>query len=59
MATAGNARIIDMEGKIGRLEKGDFADLIAVEGDPLKDLSALEKTRIVMKGGIFMKGQPA
>jgi imidazolonepropionase-like amidohydrolase len=59
MATAGNARIIDMEGKIGTIEKGKFADLIAVEGDPVEDLSALEKIRMVMKGGIFMKGQPA
>jgi imidazolonepropionase-like amidohydrolase len=59
MATAGNARIIDMEGKIGTIEKGKFADLIAVEGNPLQDLSALEKIRMVIKGGIFMKGQPA
>jgi len=59
MATAGNARIIDMEGKIRTIEKGKFADLIAVEGDPLEDLSPLEKIRMVMKGGIFMKGQRA
>jgi len=59
MATARNARIIDMGGKIGTIEKGKFADLIAVEGDPVEDLSALEKIRMVMKGGIFMKGQPA
>lgn len=55
MATSVNARILDMQGKIGVVKKGAFADLIAVEGDPLKNVRALEAVRMVMKGGVFMK----
>ncbi len=56
MATSVNAKIIGMEGKTGVIKKGAQADLIVVEGDPLKDLGALDTVRLVMKGGVFMKG---
>jgi imidazolonepropionase-like amidohydrolase len=36
----------------GNIEKGKFADLIAVPGDPLKDITELEKIKFVMKGGV-------
>lgn len=39
------------EALFGTIEKGKFADLIAVTGDPLKDITVLEKIRFVMKGG--------
>ena len=36
---------------IGSLEKGKYADLIAVSGDPLKDITEMERVKFVMKGG--------
>jgi imidazolonepropionase-like amidohydrolase len=54
-ATSLNARIIDMQDQIGSLAKGKDADLIAVTGDPLVDLEALDRVDMVMKGGVFVK----
>lgn len=42
-------------GRIGTLEKGKLADLIAVDGDPLKDLGVLTKPAMVMKGGVLIR----
>ncbi len=42
-------------GRIGSLEKGKFADIIAVSGDPLADITELERVKFVMKGGDVMK----
>ena len=41
----------------GAIEKGKFADLIAVTGDPLKDITELERVRFVMKGGKVIKNE--
>ena len=41
----------------GALEPGKFADIIAVEGDPLKDITVLEQVRFVMKGGAVIKNE--
>lgn len=41
----------------GSIEKGKFADLIAVTGDPLKDVTELERVRFVMKGGKVIKNE--
>ena len=41
----------------GYIEKGMFADLIAVAGDPLKDITELERVRFVMKGGAVIKNE--
>jgi imidazolonepropionase-like amidohydrolase len=57
MATAVNAGIIDMQDQIGTIEKGKCADIIAVEGNPLEDISFIDNVPIVMKGGAFLKGQ--
>jgi imidazolonepropionase-like amidohydrolase len=49
------AKLLGWEGKIGALETGYFADVIAVAGDPLQDLSVLQNVSFVMKGGIIYK----
>lgn len=55
MATSVNARILGMEDKIGTIKKGAWADMIAIDGDPLKNIRALDSVRMVMKGGVFIK----
>ncbi|MFN7957994.1 MAG: amidohydrolase family protein [Holophagaceae bacterium] len=50
-ATLVAADLLRLSGEIGSLEAGRVADVIAVEGDPLADLGALERVRFVMKGG--------
>ncbi len=41
----------------GTIEAGKFADIVAVTGDPLKDITAMEKVVFVMKGGELIKDE--
>jgi imidazolonepropionase-like amidohydrolase len=50
-ATRLNAEIIGWQDRVGTVEAGKFADLIAVPGDPLQDIALLERVGFVMKGG--------
>jgi imidazolonepropionase-like amidohydrolase len=50
-ATALNAEILGWQDRVGTVEAGKFADLIAVAGDPLTDITELERVVFVMKGG--------
>jgi imidazolonepropionase-like amidohydrolase len=53
-ATAGNAHILDLPDR-GSIRSGMLADLIAVEGDPTSDVSALRNVRLVMKAGVIVR----
>jgi imidazolonepropionase-like amidohydrolase len=54
-ATSTAAKALHMEATIGAVKEGLFADLIAVEGDPIKDIKALRKVKFIMKGGVIHK----
>ena len=54
-ATATNAMIMGWEDEVGTLEPGKHADLIAVAGDPLDDITELERVLWVMKGGVVYR----
>jgi imidazolonepropionase-like amidohydrolase len=53
--TINAARLLGWEGQIGTLHAGYLADVVAVAGDPLSDISALQKVEFVMKGGVVYK----
>ena len=54
-ATSVNADVFGYAGKIGRIKKGLFADIIAVEGDPSADIKNIRKLKLVMKNGVIYK----
>jgi imidazolonepropionase-like amidohydrolase len=60
-ATTIGARVLRMEGKLGTLKPGAFADLLLIDGDPLKDLSLFQEQgkhlAAIMKGGSFYKNR--
>ena len=49
------ARLLDWEGKIGELKAGYFADVIAVDGNPLETISVVKSVKFVMKNGVVYK----
>jgi imidazolonepropionase-like amidohydrolase len=54
-ATSIAAKVIGWEDRVGAIEPGKYADLIAVEGDPLIDITELQRVMWVMKGGIVYR----
>jgi imidazolonepropionase-like amidohydrolase len=54
-ATLNASKLLGIEDRAGTLETGKYADIIAVEGDPLKDVTELERVKFVMKGGKVVK----
>lgn len=54
-ATINSADLLGFGDRIGSLEVGKLADIIAVDGDPLHDVKDLRKTRFVMKGGVVIR----
>ena len=50
-----NAEVLGWSDKIGSLDKGKYADLIAVSGDPLADITELQRVKFVMKGGRIIR----
>jgi len=54
-ATVNAADLLGWQDRVGTLEAGKFADLVAVDGDPLADVSVLENVKVVIKGGEIVK----
>jgi imidazolonepropionase-like amidohydrolase len=56
-ATSRAATMLEMDGKIGVVAPGAFADIVAVSGDPLRDIKVLENVQFVMKNGQVFKSE--
>ncbi|MBV9618917.1 MAG: amidohydrolase family protein, partial [Verrucomicrobia bacterium] len=55
--TMNAAEMLGWQDRVGAIESGKFADLIAVVGDPIADISELERVRFVMKGGKVIRNE--
>ncbi|MGA9564086.1 MAG: amidohydrolase family protein [Candidatus Korobacteraceae bacterium] len=56
-ATVNDADLLGWSDRVGVIEPGHFADIIAVDGDPLQDVTTLEHVKFVMKGGVVYKSE--
>ncbi len=54
-ATRSAAEALDKTGDVGAIAPGRYGDIIAVDGDPLADVRALQTVAFVMKGGVVVK----
>ena len=55
--TTTNAEVLGWQDRIGSIDKGKYADLVAVSGDPLADITELQRVKFVMKGGKVVKNE--
>jgi len=58
-ATINASDLLGWSGKVGSLDPGAWADIVAVDGDPLKDVTTLERVKFVMKGGEVVRNEYA
>ena len=58
-ATLQAAALLGWSDRVGALRRGHFADLLAVDGDPLADPAALERVLLVVKGGVVVRAPAA
>ena len=56
-ATVSAAELLDWQDKVGSLEPAHYADIIAVVGDPMKDIAEVQRVKFVMKGGVVAKDE--
>ncbi len=56
-ATVTAAELLDWQDKVGALEPAHYADIIAVDGDPLKDITEVRRVKFVIKGGVVAKDE--
>jgi imidazolonepropionase-like amidohydrolase len=56
-ATVNAADLLGWSGKVGSLDAGAWGDIVAVDGDPLKDVTTLERVKFVMKGGEVVRNE--
>jgi len=56
-ATVNAADLLGWSGKVGTLEPGAWADIVAVDGDPIKDVTTLERVKFVMKDGEVVRNE--
>jgi len=54
-ATVAAADLLNISDEVGTIEKGKYADIVAVKGDPLKEIKLMERVDFVMKGGEVYK----
>jgi imidazolonepropionase-like amidohydrolase len=56
-ATPNAAELLGWQDRIGVIEAGKLADVVAVSGDPIQDITELERVKFVMKGGGVVKNE--